>query len=476
MTSHGVNNAQAIKTAAILWRFTGSARLRKLSNTRMASIDRKYGVATGLLCADESVCGEPWNPSEFARKSPSRGTEMCAVVESMFSYNEMFSILGGVADADRAERIAINALPATWAAPEGGTMWNHQYFQAVNQVKAINVTEDKGHEHLYQDGDSALETYFGGGDNGGCCTANNGQGWPKYALRVAYRTAGGGVAIGAYAPIRVQLAPSTALLVHTDYPFDKENRVEILIRGPLSKATPLLARVPQWATAAKAWHNGEPVPTFNGTMLEVTCSATPDFQQLCNLTLQMNPEVRLESWYGDSVSVLRGSLLFSGYIGNKFIDYATCEDSPHRPQCKQLTQGRPPQSKWYGVMPEQPFNVALVIANRSNLAASFTVDGPGLRCAVTPSTASWPECALDSPSTCTRVCDTPFNHSSFPLTLSAQGRLVKSWGMADGSQIEADPPPASPACSTPGSCAPPAKILLVPHGATALRVGSFPVA
>ena len=28
--------------------------------------------------------------------------------------------------ADRAERIAFNALPATWASPKGGDMWSHQ--------------------------------------------------------------------------------------------------------------------------------------------------------------------------------------------------------------------------------------------------------------------------------------------------------------------------------------------------------------
>ena len=38
----------------------------------------------------------------------------------MFSYNTMFSVHGDTAFADRAERIAYNALPATWASPKGG--------------------------------------------------------------------------------------------------------------------------------------------------------------------------------------------------------------------------------------------------------------------------------------------------------------------------------------------------------------------
>ena len=46
------------------------------------------------------------------------------VVEAMFSYEVMFSVHGDVIFADRAERIAYNALPATWASPANtGDMW-----------------------------------------------------------------------------------------------------------------------------------------------------------------------------------------------------------------------------------------------------------------------------------------------------------------------------------------------------------------
>ena len=97
--------------------------LKRLSDERMDNIDERYGTATGMFCADESLCAAPWDTREEARKSPSRGTELCAVVESMYSYNEMFSILGAVRHADRAEKIALNALSATWASPRGGDMW-----------------------------------------------------------------------------------------------------------------------------------------------------------------------------------------------------------------------------------------------------------------------------------------------------------------------------------------------------------------
>ena len=85
----------------------------------------------------------------------SRGTELCTVVETMFSYEIMFQVHGVVAFADKAERIAYNALPATWADPaNSGSMWfvlktrglwsfltsksfrNHQYLQQCNEVNA----------------------------------------------------------------------------------------------------------------------------------------------------------------------------------------------------------------------------------------------------------------------------------------------------------------------------------------------------
>ena len=145
--------------------------MKQLNDERMAKIDERYGVATGLFCADESLCAAPWDTMEN-RRSPSRGTELCSVVESMYSYNEMFSILGAVKHADRAERIALNALSATWASPRGGDMWQHQYFQATNQWLATNVSS---HQHLFQDSQGNLESFFSGSDQGGCCTANNGQ-------------------------------------------------------------------------------------------------------------------------------------------------------------------------------------------------------------------------------------------------------------------------------------------------------------
>ena len=162
---HNVNNAQGLKSAAVWFRYSNNDSMAQLSKDRMANLDKLYGLPTGMYNGDE-ILPVP------ATRSPSRGIELCGVVEAMFSYTTMFSVHGDLTFADRAERIAYNALPATWASPKGGDMWAHQYLQAVNEINAI-----KADPHTWQhDGDMA-ETY-GLEPNYGCCTANFNQGAP----------------------------------------------------------------------------------------------------------------------------------------------------------------------------------------------------------------------------------------------------------------------------------------------------------
>ena len=77
-----------------------------------------------MFCADETLC-EMTQP-----KMPSRGTELCAVVEAMFSYNSMFSIHGAFFDTCWGTGIASTTLgerggTLTLRAPPPGRRRNH---------------------------------------------------------------------------------------------------------------------------------------------------------------------------------------------------------------------------------------------------------------------------------------------------------------------------------------------------------------
>ena len=98
-----VNNAMALKSAAVWWRHSGDADDIAQSHERLDTIWRYHGQASGMFSCDEC----------FAGLHPSRGTELCAVVDAMWSLTTAFSILGGGRFADLAERIALNALPAS---------------------------------------------------------------------------------------------------------------------------------------------------------------------------------------------------------------------------------------------------------------------------------------------------------------------------------------------------------------------------
>lgn len=62
-----------------------------------------------------------------ADDSPVRGSELCGIVEAMFSYEILLSLTGDAAWGDRLEALAFNGLPAAVS----GDMWAHQYNQQV---------------------------------------------------------------------------------------------------------------------------------------------------------------------------------------------------------------------------------------------------------------------------------------------------------------------------------------------------------
>jgi uncharacterized protein len=294
MLAHGVNNAMALKTSALWYLISGDASDRDAVHRALEVLDQYHGLPNGMFSADE----------HYAGRDPSQGSELCAVVEALFSLQHAIRVTGDRALADRVERIAFNALPATFTAD----MWAHQYDQQPNQVLctlAKRAWSTNGPE----------ANLFGLEPNFGCCTANMHQGWPKLVQSLWMSTPDNGLVAVAYAPNEVRTnaggVPVT-IVEETDYPFRDTIRLNVT---PASAASfPLMLRIPGWAslTDVSLTVNGEKVavaPSGGFARTERRWSSGDTVE----LRLPMIP--RTTTWYRDSVAVEHGPLVFSLRLG-----------------------------------------------------------------------------------------------------------------------------------------------------------------
>jgi len=214
--THVVNLAMALKMEALLARLEDTPAHERAMNA-LALLRRDHGNAAWHFTGDECLAG----------LSPIQGTELCSVVEAMYSYEHLIAQTGDPFWSDMLERVAYNTLPAT-ISPD---MWTHQYVQLTNQVRCTPLKEDhtlfttNNHEaHLF-----GLEPHYG------CCTANMGQGWPKLALS-ALMEADDGAAVTAIAPVEAALhigGDEVTVAIETEYPFRNSYKVTVRAQTPV---------------------------------------------------------------------------------------------------------------------------------------------------------------------------------------------------------------------------------------------------
>ena len=127
MATHGVNNAMALKNAAVYSQLSHRDSDRTAIYQALSMLDRNHLLPNGVHSADE----------HYAGLNPSQGT-VRAVAEAMFSFEHLIAILGDPHFGDRREKIAFNAWPGTFSAD----MWAHQYDQQPNQVLSLLQQRD----------------------------------------------------------------------------------------------------------------------------------------------------------------------------------------------------------------------------------------------------------------------------------------------------------------------------------------------
>ena len=376
MKTHVVNNAMGVKTPALAYLLSATEEDRKAAFQALEMLDTYHGTAAGVFTGDEHLAG----------KDPSQGTELCAVVELMFSLEYLLHVFGAPELADRLERIAYNALPAAFSAD----MWAHQYDQQANQVLC---TVDR--RQWTNNGDSS--NLFGLEPNFGCCTANLHQGWPKFVSSLWMDTPDGGLAGVAWAPCTVS-APAGGVAVEveveTDYPFDEV--VTISMRPSEPARFPLWLRIPAWAKGATVRVNCESaVPVEPGAFAVVEREWAA--WNVVELILPMRVEA--ERRFHGAVTLKRGPLVYALKIGERWEKIAG--EEPHAD---------------YAVHPTTPWNYGLAV-DAAAPHAQVALKGVG-KVIFAPETA--------------------------PVELKMPGRRIPEWGLEQNS---AGPLPESPAHS-----------------------------
>lgn len=187
------------------------------------SILRKYnGTPAGVNTGDECLSGI----------SPIQGTELCSVMELMYSMEILYAYTGDKKWAERLEVIAFNALPATFS----DDMWAHQYVQQSNQMCCKKFPgrsifrQNNPDAHIF-----GLEPHFG------CCTANGNQGWPKFVLSTFMHNVD--TVINAI-PVPAELKTEDKyVLLETNYPFENSFTYTVEAKKPFT----LKVRIPSFA-------------------------------------------------------------------------------------------------------------------------------------------------------------------------------------------------------------------------------------
>jgi hypothetical protein len=353
-----------------------------------------------------------------------QGTELCAIVERILSCGVALGILGDADIGDQLETVAYNALPAALSPDLKGL----RYYSLQNQPKCTD--EKLG----FRDNGAKRSSICPGPHSGyGCCRSNFHLGWPKFIHSMWGATDDRGLAVLAYGPNSVTAEVGTegrriSIDQDTDYPFSTTSVLTVTTAEKV--AFPLKLRIPGWCPAPSVEVNGNRLGgVVPGRFFVI--ERTWGNGDVVKLDFPMAP--RMIRGIHDSLAVARGPLVFSLLI----------EEEPWE-STSSFNGGT---FHTYEIRPASAWNYALLLKDP---------DHPGIE---TTRSGSMPK--------------QPFKASDAPvrLKLKAVKTSKDGWGTyRKDFPARAVEPPVSPV-EAEGAVE---DIVLVPYGATEIRITLFP--
>lgn len=340
---HGVNVGQGLKAGSVIRRLTNNDSLVGEVQKAVQWTNKYHGAPSGVVLADERLEG----------LTPYYGSELCTVVETMYSMSYLYQSLGTASYADLAELAMFNALPVMMTADH----WAHQYVAQPNQPWAQNLAEGEPFYNVNSWGQT-----FGLEPDYPCCTVNHGQGLPKYLAAMfsgVGKNGSEGLAHTLLGPASAQttLAGNNSVSVscQTNYPFDTVLTYSI----SADKAFDFYIRVPEWADVTK-------VSFTSNTQGIGSLSTNPDsssqLQQISvpagqsNLVYTLPADIKIEQRSNDTVAIHWGPLLYALEIGST--NTSSAPKYYNTPDA-QPAGSYPEQAKDYQIFNTTSWNIAI---------------------------------------------------------------------------------------------------------------------
>ncbi len=352
--SHIVNIAMMLKSEA-LWSLFEDIEPEALADEALEYLDKKHGTVTGHFNGDENLSGN----------SPVQGAELCSIVELMYSYEWLFAVTGNTKYLDRLELLAYNSLPAA-VSPD---MWSHQYVQMINQVAAYPMAKQPFRTNNNVAHTFGLEPHFG------CCTANFGQGFPKFAVSAFMKE---DKKIISCIPVSSKLttnigASNVVCEVVGDYPFKGSIKYKISVSSDAEFTFSI--RIPCFAETAK----------LDGKA--VSCGEIIDINRIWSgeteICLELDFKAELVERPENMFCLIRGPIVYALPIAEKWerVEYESNGVERKYPYCDYYIY---PQDKWNYAFANDKLEV-----NEHDFDCAFFNENPPVSIAVNICEVEW---------------------------------------------------------------------------------------